>query len=185
MDLRGVGIQVWHPWYGAEASLIDSQVAEFNQENDWGITVRTRGHTSFTELYNAVTEALPGNEGPQLAIALPEHALAWDAEGYVVDLTAYVADPTAGLSKDELSDFPKAFRNQDLVEGTAAGNACTALGALAHLQPDLGAGARFCRASHVPHRSSASRPARHTPSSTGTMMRPTMPEADGLCALMR
>ena len=36
MDLKGIGIQVWHPWYGAEASLIDSQVAEFNQQERLG-----------------------------------------------------------------------------------------------------------------------------------------------------
>jgi ABC-type glycerol-3-phosphate transport system substrate-binding protein len=116
-DLRGVGIDVWHPWYEAEASLLESQVAEFNQANDWGITVRARGHTSFTELYDGVSEALAGQEAPQLVIALPEHALAWDADGYVVDLAQYLANPSYGLSNDDLGDFPEVFLSQDRVGG--------------------------------------------------------------------
>ncbi len=121
MNLRGVGIQVWHPWFGPEAGLINSQVAEFNQKNEWGITVRTKGHTGYTELYNDVTEALPGNEAPQLAVAMPEHALAWDTEGYVVDLSAYLADPGYGFSTDELTDFPTVFLDQELLEGRRLG----------------------------------------------------------------
>lgn len=116
VDLHGVGIEIWHPWYGAEAGLIESQVAEFNQENDWGITVRSRGHTSFTELYNGVTEALAAKQGPQLAIALPEHALAWEADGYVEDLEPYVANAGYGLGGDVLEDFPQIFLSQDLAD---------------------------------------------------------------------
>jgi ABC-type glycerol-3-phosphate transport system substrate-binding protein len=121
IDLRGVGIELWHPWYGAEASLIESQTAEFNKGNEWGITVRTRGHTSFTELYNALTEALPGKEGPDVVIALSEHAVAWDTDGYVVDLTSYIANPSYGLGNDVLEDFPKVFLDQDNVDGRQLG----------------------------------------------------------------
>jgi len=35
--LRGVRVKVWHPWFGAQASLLESQVAQFNTENEWGI----------------------------------------------------------------------------------------------------------------------------------------------------
>lgn len=117
VNLRGVGIEVWHPWYGAEASLIESQVAEFNRTNEWGLTVRAKGHTSFTELYYEMAEVLPSKEGPQLAIALPEHALAWDADGYVLELTPYVTDPAVGLSREVVDDFPQIFLEQDLVAG--------------------------------------------------------------------
>ena len=121
LDLHGVGIEVWHPWYGPEASLIDSQLAEFNRDNDWGITVRAKGHTSFTELYEDVTTALQGKEAPQLTIAMPEYALAWDAGAHVVDLTTYVTDQSYGLTTEEISDFPDVFWNQDIVDGRQLG----------------------------------------------------------------
>ena len=120
-SLQGVGIEIWNPWYGVEASLIESQVAEFNKDNEWGITVRASGRTSFTELYSSVTDVLPGAGSPQLAIALPEHAVGWDASGYVVDLTDYVGDPAYGLSSDEVSDFPPVFWNQDVISGRRLG----------------------------------------------------------------
>ena len=120
-SLKGVGIQIWHPWFGPEASLLESQVAEFNQKNEWGITVRALGHTSFTELYDSVTLALPGTDGPQLVIALPEHLISWDTAGYVVDLNHFVADPGAGLSQDDVGDFPPIFWNQDEIDGRRLG----------------------------------------------------------------
>jgi len=120
-SLRGVGIQIWHPWFGVEASLLESQVAEFNKENDWGITVRASGKSSFTELYNSLTTALPGTDAPQLVIALPEQSISWDAGGYVIDLTDYIGDPVYGLSTEEVSDFAPVFWNQELVAGRRLG----------------------------------------------------------------
>src|SRR5215813_7343101 len=60
--LRGAQIKVWYPWFGAEASLFESQVAEFNQKNEWGIVVSTEGKENFTELYNQTTDALKDSD---------------------------------------------------------------------------------------------------------------------------
>ena len=120
-SLQGVGIQIWHPWLGVEASLLESQIAKFNQMNEWGITARAMGHSSFTELHSDISGSLTGSEGPQLAIALPEHAIEWDASGHVVDLDKYVADPIYGLESGEVSDFPAVFWNQDVVAGKRLG----------------------------------------------------------------
>ncbi len=38
-SLKGITIQVWHPWYGVEANLFESEVDEFNQTNQWGIVI--------------------------------------------------------------------------------------------------------------------------------------------------
>jgi ABC-type glycerol-3-phosphate transport system substrate-binding protein len=119
--LRGIGLQLWHPWLGVEASLLDSQVAEFNQSNEWGITVRGAGQSGYTELYNNVTAALPGSDRPHLAVALPEHAVGWDEAGYVVDLVDYVDDPLYGLARDQVTDFPAVFWAQDSLAGRRLG----------------------------------------------------------------
>jgi multiple sugar transport system substrate-binding protein len=112
---------VWHPWFGVEASLLESQVAEFNKTNEWGITVRAISQNNYTELYSNVTGALPGDQGPDVAIALPEYALGWDADGSVVDLTDYVNDPTHGLTGAEVGDIPALFWSQDAVAGKRLG----------------------------------------------------------------
>lgn len=115
--LNGVKINVWYPWFGVEASLFESQAAEFSKSNEWGITVQPISQNSYTELYSQVTTALPSENRPQLVVALPEEAIGWDAAGYVVDLSDYVSDPTYGLPSDAVDDFPAPFWSQDDVGG--------------------------------------------------------------------
>ena len=115
VSLNGVTIMVWHPWFGVEASLLETQVAKFNSSNEWGISVLTSSQSNYTELFNNVTGALAAPEKPNLVIGLPEHALYWDERNGVVDLTPYVTDPKWGLSEADIADFPSVFWKQDQV----------------------------------------------------------------------
>jgi ABC-type glycerol-3-phosphate transport system substrate-binding protein len=117
--LRGVQVQVWHPWFGAEASLFDLQIAQFNQENEWGIVVSAEGQENYGELYSQTTNALKEASQPQIVVALPEHALSWDDK--VVDLNTYLHDPEYGMSALEISDFANAIWLQDEVDGKRYG----------------------------------------------------------------
>jgi ABC-type glycerol-3-phosphate transport system substrate-binding protein len=117
--LRGVQVKVWHPWFGAQASLFESQIAQFNKENEWGIVVSAEGKQNYSELYSETTNALKDSSNPQLVIALPEHALGWDAD--VVDLNTYLHDPDYGMSALEISDFANAIWLQDEVDGKRYG----------------------------------------------------------------
>jgi len=112
-SLRGLTIQVWHPWFGVEASLLESQVREFNRSNEWGIIVQPTSQINYTQVYEAVTTSLPTPNRPQLVIAFPEHGLAWDAGGYVVDLNQYIDDGPYGWTEEDVQDFPTVFTAQD------------------------------------------------------------------------
>ena len=108
--LDGLEITVWAPWYGVELGLLNTFVEEFNSENEWGIKVKMESQVNFTNLYESVSASLPTAEKPDLVIALPEHALEWNAEGVVTDLTPYAEDPLYGINS---SDIPFVFWNQD------------------------------------------------------------------------
>ncbi len=108
--LNGLEITVWHPWYGVESSLFDTLVKEFNEKNEWGIKVAAESQINFTNLYENTTASLPTADKPDMVIALPEHALEWDANGVVTDLMPYVQDPAYGIDS---SDIPNVFWNQD------------------------------------------------------------------------
>ena len=108
--LKGLEILVWYPWYGVESSLFDSFVKDFNENNEWGIKVTAESQVNFTNLYENTTAALTSKEGPNLVVALPEHALEWNAGGMVTDLTPYVQDPAYGM---DTSNIPVVFWNQD------------------------------------------------------------------------
>jgi multiple sugar transport system substrate-binding protein len=111
--LAGITVDVWHPWYGVPASLFDSQVAEFNSANPWGILVRARGFQNFTELYEQASAAVHGPDRPDMVVGLPEYAVEWHAQEAVVDLNPYLSDPVHGLSGAEIADFPAVFWEQD------------------------------------------------------------------------
>jgi multiple sugar transport system substrate-binding protein len=119
--LSGVTIQVWDPWFDVEANLFESQVQEFNQTNQWGITVQSTNLINYTQLYDNVTTSLPTANRPQLVIAFPEHALSWSSDGQVVDLIPYVNDPQYGFTQAEVKDFPSVFWSQDEIGGKRVG----------------------------------------------------------------
>ncbi len=117
--LRGVQVDVWHPYFGAEASLFESQVGQFNKENEWGIVVRAVGKNNFNELYLQTDAALQRANSPQVVIAFPEHALGW--QEFVVDLNPYLNDTVYGMSALDRSDFANAIWMQDEVDGVRYG----------------------------------------------------------------
>ncbi|HEY5732035.1 MAG TPA: extracellular solute-binding protein [Anaerolineales bacterium] len=117
--LRGTQVRIWHPWFGAEASLFDSQVEQFNRLNEWGIIVNAESKNNFSELYLQTDAALEESANPDIVIALPEHAIEW--RDNVVDLNAYVRDPIFGLTALEMSEFPTVIWMQDEADGVRLG----------------------------------------------------------------
>jgi len=117
--LRGVQIKVWYPYHGAEASLFESQVQQFNKTNEWGVTVIPQGKQNFSELFLQTDMALQGTNYPQVVLALPEHALGW--QEYVVDLNRYLNDAVYGMSALDRSDFANVVWMQDEVDGMRYG----------------------------------------------------------------
>ena len=117
--LRGIQVTVWHPWFGAEASLFQSQVAQFNTENEWGIIVSEQGQGNYSELFLQTDAAIEDSSYPQIVIGFPEHALEW--QEHVVDLNPYVTDPLYGLSPADVSDFSAVVWSQDEVDGKRFG----------------------------------------------------------------
>jgi len=119
--LNGLTVDVWHPWYGAPASLFESQVEEFNSTNPWGIQVNAKSLQNYNELYEQVSAAVHGPDKPDVVVGLPEYAVEWHAQDAVLELDPYVSDPVYGLSEAEIADFPSVFWEQDQVEGMRLG----------------------------------------------------------------
>jgi multiple sugar transport system substrate-binding protein len=114
-ELEGVEIEIWHAWGSPQKEILEAQIADFNRRNLWNITVSAQPFTDWSSLNDAVNQASESNELPELVAALPEYALAWDAQDSVIDLTDYVAHPKWGLTTVEVSDIPQVFWEQDQV----------------------------------------------------------------------
>jgi ABC-type glycerol-3-phosphate transport system substrate-binding protein len=119
--LRGLSLQVWHAFSGAAGGVFTDQVAGFNAANEWGIVVTQTGYGDYTTLFDAVNTALESGGTPDLVAALPEQTLSWDASTSVVDLSPYLSDPTWGLGRLGIADFPPVFWAQDKLDGKQLG----------------------------------------------------------------
>jgi multiple sugar transport system substrate-binding protein len=111
--LKGVTINVWHSWGSPQRELFEAQIAEFNRRNLWGISVRAQPYPDWATLFDTVNQSIKMDDPPDLVVALPEYALAWEAQDSVMDLTDYVNHPEWGLSPDKIADIPQVFWEQD------------------------------------------------------------------------
>jgi ABC-type glycerol-3-phosphate transport system substrate-binding protein len=115
-SLRGIRVQVWHALNGASEEAFLSLMARFNSVNGWDITVDQTSQGDYPSLTDAVDGSLASASGPDLVIALPEQALAWNVSGAVVGLDPYINDSKWGLTDNGgAADFPAVFWQQDEV----------------------------------------------------------------------
>ncbi len=119
--LQGIGIQAWHAFTGEAVNIFNSQVAQFNSSNQWGIVVTSTGYGDYPSLFDSVNAALDSGGAPDLVAALPEQTLNWNASGAVIDLTPYIHDRVWGLENGAVADFPPVFWEQDGTGGRQLG----------------------------------------------------------------
>lgn len=119
--LRGLTVELWHGLDGSQASLLAQMAAEFSLSNPWGITVNASGWGNLAGLEQAISSGQAGNGLPELALAMPEQALAWDEESLLAPLNPYVVNPEFGFTLADLDDFPAGFWQQDEVAGRRLG----------------------------------------------------------------
>jgi multiple sugar transport system substrate-binding protein len=113
-DLRGLQLTFWQPWSGGAASAMAELVGEFNAQNEWGIQVNSIYKGNFDDLFNQVITATHSASAPDLTLAYPYQAQAYDASANLVDLNLYLQDPRWGLSAAQLADMDPVFMGSGL-----------------------------------------------------------------------
>lgn len=120
-DLENLSIHLWHAFGGASESALMQKVSRFNAVNEWGINIYLVPQGDALTLFEAVNTALVDGETPEMVAALPGQTLAWDDAGVIIDLHAYVNDPTWGMAAEAFADIPQVFREQDERDGQLLG----------------------------------------------------------------
>ncbi|MDX9992436.1 MAG: extracellular solute-binding protein [Anaerolineales bacterium] len=119
--LRGLTVSLWHGLDGEQASLMAQMAAEFSLVNPWGLTVKVSGWQNLSGLEAAIRSAKTGSGLPELVLALPEQALAWDEESLLAPLNPYFSNPEFGFTQADLNDFPAGLWRQDDLDGRRLG----------------------------------------------------------------
>lgn len=109
-ELRGVQIHFWYAAVGDLLQEYESQIAEFNRGNVWGITVVGRSFPAYTNLEDQFALNSKGEALPQAVAAPMEMLRTWQAQSNrLASLDPYVHDPVWGLTAQEIADFGPVF----------------------------------------------------------------------------
>jgi multiple sugar transport system substrate-binding protein len=98
----------WEPFAldRPQGLLLGEMVRDFEAENP-DIAIEIVPKSGYTGIHSAILDQLPEGELPDLAVAFPSMIAEYAAAGVVAPLDAYLNDPEAGLSDEDLSDiFP-------------------------------------------------------------------------------
>lgn len=114
VDPTGQSITYWHQHVGNRVAVLDEQVARFNAENPWGITVEATNQGGYSDIYTKMLAGIVSGELPNLVVAFQGQAATYQLEAGLVDISMFVDDAQWGYSAAEQTDFFPGFLEQDL-----------------------------------------------------------------------
>jgi multiple sugar transport system substrate-binding protein/sn-glycerol 3-phosphate transport system substrate-binding protein len=111
IDPRGQTVIWWHPYGDAREADLQAMIADFNTSNACGITVvaEHRGAT----LREEMRATLATGESPGLVVGDQDDQAVYTLANGLVELNAYIADETWGLSSRDREDFIGSFLEGD------------------------------------------------------------------------
>lgn len=113
VDPTGATVNYWFQHSGSREEALQEMITEFNESNEWGITVVGEYQGGYSDIYNKMITAISGNAMPQLVVAYQNQAAGYQVSDALIDMAPYVNDPKWGLG-DEVDDFFEGFINQDI-----------------------------------------------------------------------
>jgi ABC-type glycerol-3-phosphate transport system substrate-binding protein len=116
VDLKGVKVTWWHQHTGAREAVVKDLVAQFNDTvgKKFGFTVEAVSKGSYDNIFKAVSAGIATGELPEIVVAYGNQAAAYQDNNALVDLNAYVMDPTVGIGDDFKTDMFTSFFDSDI-----------------------------------------------------------------------
>ena len=123
VDLSDQTVVFWHPFSsGDQLEGINAIVAEFNETNEYGITVEAIEQGRQSDLETAVNAGIASGDLPNVTGGFANGLASWYNVGVIADLNQFINDPDYGLSEDEYNDiFPGVLGAGTLADGTQIG----------------------------------------------------------------
>ena len=113
----------WHVWgSGSAAEGIAQIVQEFNDSNEWGITVEAIDQGNQGDLQDAVNAAVATGELPNVTPGFPNAIATWHSVGVIAELNDFINDEHFGLTAEEQDAIYQAnLASGLLADGTQIG----------------------------------------------------------------
>jgi multiple sugar transport system substrate-binding protein len=113
VDPKGAVITYWFQHTSKNGEEMMKMIADFNANNEWGITVKGEFAGPYDQIYNKMVAAIVAQNPPELVVAYQNQSATYAVSDALVDMNIYVKDPKWGLGKD-LADYFPGIINQDV-----------------------------------------------------------------------
>lgn len=114
VDPTGATVVYWHQHTGDREERLNEMVAEFNENNPWGITVDASNQGGYGDIYQKMVAGIASGELPSLVVAYQNQSATYQLDNALTDLNPYVNDAQWGYSEFEQADFFPGFFAADV-----------------------------------------------------------------------
>jgi len=123
VDPSGQTITFWHVWgQGLPSETMNAIVEEFNQNNEYGITVEAIDQGRYGDLEDAFNAAIQSGDLPDIVVGYTNALANWYSVDAVVDLKPFMEDEFFGLTEEDKAAFFSGSLNGGVTaDGTQVG----------------------------------------------------------------
>jgi multiple sugar transport system substrate-binding protein/sn-glycerol 3-phosphate transport system substrate-binding protein len=115
VDPRGQNIVWWHNHSGSREENMLPLLEQFNATNECGITLEPQNQGGYNDIRDKVNASIAAGELPAaLVVGYQNDQAFYQLNDALVDLNAYLDDPTWGLTAEEKADFYPAYLEQSV-----------------------------------------------------------------------
>jgi multiple sugar transport system substrate-binding protein len=115
VDPSGQTVVWWHQHSGRREEGLKTLIAEFNETNEFGITIDAQNQGGYDEIRNKVNSSIAAGELPAaLLVGYQNDQSFYQLNDTLVDLNLLLYDPKWGMSEEEIADFYPAFLEQSV-----------------------------------------------------------------------
>ncbi|MCC7264074.1 MAG: ABC transporter substrate-binding protein [Candidatus Latescibacteria bacterium] len=117
VDPSGQTVVFWYQHTRERETALQEMIAQFNQQNPYGIQVKGEYAGTYSHIYNKMLVGLQGGSLPQLVVAYQNQAQVYHSADGVMDLLPYMNSAKWGLSSEARADYIESFIEQDRMRG--------------------------------------------------------------------
>ena len=117
VDPTGATVLWWHQHTQEREEGLQEMVAEFNETNEWGITVNAEYAGGYSEIYDKMIAAIAADDPtllPNLTVGYANQVAKYQLTDSLVDMDYFVDSPAWGLTEEEIADFPQGIFEADV-----------------------------------------------------------------------
>ena len=114
VDPSGQTVTFWHQHSRAREEALNEIVQEFNDTNEWGITVVAEYQGGYGDIFNKMLGVMNTPDAPDLVVAYQNQAATYQLGDALLDMTDLVNSPKWGMDEATQADFFPGFWKADI-----------------------------------------------------------------------